>query len=216
MDYAQQQRNPARHLVGLTIVVLLHALLGWAIVNGLARKVVDVIKQPFETKIVEEHKPPPPPEAPPPPPPKVAVPPPPFIPPPEIQIAVAPPVANTISQVTNKAPPAPVAPVIAKPAPKPSSGPTRARIKAGSCASDKPPYPAASRRNEEAGSAVLRIAFDASGTPTKVDFVKSFGHNRLDESARNWVMTCKLVPPTIDGQAVAGSADLPLEFRLQD
>ena len=26
MDYAQQQRNPAKHLIGLTIVVLLHVV----------------------------------------------------------------------------------------------------------------------------------------------------------------------------------------------
>src|SRR5208337_3652749 len=100
MDYAQQQRNPAKHLIGFSLVVLLHVVVVYALVNGLARKIVDVIKKPIETKIVEEHRPPPPPEAPPPPPPKISVPPPPFIPPPEIQIAIAPPVQTTISQVT--------------------------------------------------------------------------------------------------------------------
>ena len=80
MDYAQQQRNPAKHTVGLGIVIALHVLLGWAIVSGLARKVVDVIKAPIETKIIEEVQPPPPP--PPenlPPPPKFAPPPPSFV-----------------------------------------------------------------------------------------------------------------------------------------
>jgi len=215
MDYAQQQRNPAKHLVGFTAVVLFHLVLGYALVNGLARKVVDVIKQPFETKIVEEHKPPPPPEAPPPPPPKVAVPPPPFIPPPEIQIAVAPPVTNTISQVTTKPPPAPQPVVVAKPAPKPV-GATKARIRPGTCASDIPPYPAASRRNEETGSGLLRIAIDAAGNPTKVEIIKSTGHNRLDEAAKNWINTCKLVPPTVDGQPVAATVEQAVDFRLQE
>ena len=91
MDYAQAQRNPGKHLTGIGIVVVLHVLLGWALVSGLARKVVEVIKAPIETKIIEEVKPPPPPETPPPPPPKMALPPPSFVPPPEIQIANPPP-----------------------------------------------------------------------------------------------------------------------------
>ncbi|NBO77013.1 MAG: energy transducer TonB, partial [Betaproteobacteria bacterium] len=51
MDFAQQQRNPGRHLTSIGIVVLMHLLLGYALVSGLARKVVEVIKQPIETKI---------------------------------------------------------------------------------------------------------------------------------------------------------------------
>lgn len=115
MDFARSQRNPARHLVGIGTVVLLHVLVGWALVSGLARKVVEVVKGPIEVKVIEEvvKKPPPPPEVLPPPP-KVAAPPPPFVPPPEVQIA-SPPPAPTITAVTPEAPPAPQAPVIAKP-----------------------------------------------------------------------------------------------------
>ncbi|HSW08548.1 MAG TPA: energy transducer TonB, partial [Aquabacterium sp.] len=92
MDYAQQQRNPGKHLTGFIVVVILHIILGWALLNGLARKIVEVVKGPIETKIIEEVKPPPPP--PPenlPPPPKTAPPPPSFVPPPEVQIANPPP-----------------------------------------------------------------------------------------------------------------------------
>ena len=91
MDYAQQQRNPGKHITGLMIVIVLHGLLAWALVTGLARKVIDVVKAPIETKIIEEVKPPPPP--PPdnlPPPPKSAPPPPSFVPPPEVQVAPPP------------------------------------------------------------------------------------------------------------------------------
>lgn len=71
MDYAQQQRTPGRHMVGFGIVLALHVLLGWALVNGLAQRMIEVIKAPIETKIIEEVKPPepPPPENLPPPPP---------------------------------------------------------------------------------------------------------------------------------------------------
>ena len=54
MDYAQQQRQPGKHLTGITIVIIFHVLLGWALASGLARKVVKVVKGPLETKIIEE------------------------------------------------------------------------------------------------------------------------------------------------------------------
>src|SRR5579885_645008 len=93
MDYAAQQRNPGKHVAGIGFVLLLHILLVYGLVNGLARKVVDVVKGPLETKIIKEVKPPPP-DAPPPPPPKLAPPPPPFIPPPEVNIAEPAPVKH--------------------------------------------------------------------------------------------------------------------------
>jgi protein TonB len=117
VDYAQYQRNPARHLPSVMMVVALHIALGYALVTGLARKVVEVIKQPIETKIIEEMKKPPP-DAPPPPPPKLATPPPPFIPPPEINIVAPVQMAPTITTVTTeKPPPGPPPKVEAPPAP---------------------------------------------------------------------------------------------------
>lgn len=97
MNYAEQHSKPGKHAVGLGIVILLHVLLAWALVSGLARKVVDVIRSPIETKIIEEVEPPPPP--PPenlPPPPQFAPPPPSYVPPPEIVVQNPPP-APTIT-----------------------------------------------------------------------------------------------------------------------
>jgi protein TonB len=122
MNFAQQQADPRRRIVGFGAVLLFHALLIYALVTGLAKKVVDVVRAPIETKVIEEiKKPPPPPEVVVPPPPKLEAPPPPFIPPPEIQIANPPP-APTITATTPTPPPAPVViaptpPVAAAPAP---------------------------------------------------------------------------------------------------
>jgi protein TonB len=115
MDFSQPQQS-SRRLMGFGFVVLLHVLIAYALVTGLARKVVEVVKGPIEVKVIEEiiKKPPPPPEVLPPPP-KVAAPPPPFIPPPEINITPPPTLAPTITAVTPEAPPGPQAPVIAKP-----------------------------------------------------------------------------------------------------
>src|SRR6266705_324795 len=87
MSYAVQ-KDSSRRLAGLAVVVTLHAALIYALVYGLARKIVEVVRQPLETKIIEEVKAPPPDRPPPPPPPKLTTPPPPYIPPPEVQVHV--------------------------------------------------------------------------------------------------------------------------------
>ena len=49
MNYAEQQRDPTKHMVGLGVVIVFHIILGWALLNGLARKVVEVVMGPIET-----------------------------------------------------------------------------------------------------------------------------------------------------------------------
>ena len=127
MNFSQRQADPRRHLVGIAFVILFHAFIVWALVSGLAKKVVDVVRAPIETKVIEEiKKPPPPPEVVVPPPPKMEAPPPPFIPPPEVQIATPPPPAPTITATTPTPPPAPTVitpvapPVTAPPPPAPA------------------------------------------------------------------------------------------------
>jgi periplasmic protein TonB len=124
MNFSQQEQTLGKRFGGLTFVVLLHVLVLYAMVSGLAKRVVDVVRAPIETKVIEEVKaPPPPPDVVVPPPPKLDAPPPPFIPPPEVQIAAPPPVQATITATTPTPPPAvveiaPVAPpVVAAPAP---------------------------------------------------------------------------------------------------
>ena len=38
MDYARQQRDPTRHVIGIAFVVLVHVLVIWALISGLGRK----------------------------------------------------------------------------------------------------------------------------------------------------------------------------------
>ncbi len=127
MNFSERQADPRRHLVGLTVVILVHAFIIYALVTGLAKKVVDVVRAPIETKVIEEiKKPPPPPEIVLPPPPKLEAPPPPYIPPPEVQIATPPPPQPTISVAPSPTPPAPVdirpqAPAPTAPAPAPAA-----------------------------------------------------------------------------------------------
>ena len=128
MNYSKRQADPRRHFAGISFVFLLHAFIVYALVTGLAKKVVDVVRAPIDTKVVEEVKKlPPPPEIVVPPPPRLEAPPPPYIPPPEVQIATPPPVQATISATTPTPPPqqtiVPTPPVAA---PAPRAGPPNA------------------------------------------------------------------------------------------
>ena len=168
MDYAQYQRNPARHLPSVVTVVILHLALGYALVTGLARKVVEVIKQPIETKIIEELKKPPP-DTPPPPPPKLAAPPPPFIPPPEINIQAPVQMAPTITTVTTTKPP-PGPPPVAQPVapPKPA---IRKEYKASFRV--EPTYPRQAISQGLQGKVIAWVKVEPSGAVTDVQIRES-------------------------------------------
>ena len=212
LDYAQQQRNPGRHVTGITVVVLLHLLLGWALVSGLARKVIEVVKAPIETKIIEEVKPPPPP--PPenlPPPPKTAPPPPSFVPPPEVDIKPPPTPAPTITTTQVVPPPAPPvtiapppAPVVVAAPPAPPAAPARVAPKLNFNACDKPEYPRAARSAEAQGLVVVTYSMDITGVISDAKVEKSSGatreHRLLDRATLDAVLACKGTPGTVDGK----------------
>lgn len=110
-------------VAGFAVVALVHVVVGYALLSGLAHKVVETVRAPFEARLIEEIKEPPPP------PPKPVVvpqqivkkvaPPPPFVPPPEVAVAPPPP-APTIAAVTPEPPPAPIE---VQPTPEPPPAP---------------------------------------------------------------------------------------------
>jgi len=183
MDYSQRHADPKRHLVGITVVILFHLLVVWALVSGLAKKVVDVVRAPIETKVIEEiKKPPPPPEVVVPPPPKLEAPPPPFIPPPEIQIATPPPPQPTITATTPTPPPAPVviAPAPPPAAPAPPAPPAPAVASAGVVCSNyatkmgEVAFPReAQRQGIERGEATIQFTLTASGEVKDIKAIHS-------------------------------------------
>lgn len=130
MAFSYQQHEPSsRRFMGIGVAAVAHLIIGWALVSGLAGKVVEAIKKPLETRIIQEVQLPPPPPPPPPkqiksppPAPKVVAPPPlPFVPPPEVtpqavaptaitMIASTPPPVEYKIEALPPAPPAPAAP----------------------------------------------------------------------------------------------------------
>jgi protein TonB len=228
VDFAQQQRNPGRHVVGIGIVLGLHVLLGWALVSGLAQRMVEVIKSPLETKIIEETKPPPPP--PPenlPPPPKFAPPPPSFVPPPEVNVNPPPTPAPTITTTQVVPPPAPVtvapppSPVPAPPAPPvaPRVAARPAIANAAACAPKNEDYPAAAVRAEATGTTKIRFNVGADGRLAGAEIVRSAGpsreHKMLDRLALSKLSECKFTPGNDEtGKPVGASFDVDYVWKL--
>jgi periplasmic protein TonB len=182
MSYAVQ-RDSSRRLTGLVAVVVFHVLLVYALVHGLARKIVEVVRQPLETKIIEEIKAPPPDKPPPPPPPKLTTPPPPYIPPPEVLVQV-PTLGPTITSVTSVKPP--------------EEYRTPAVVDATTC--EKPSYPPGARRANETGTVRLTFLIDVDGKVLDSKVQRSSGSRRLDEAARAGLSLCKFKPATLNGR----------------
>jgi len=205
MDFSEHQQEPGKKFLGLGLVVIFHIVLGYALLNGLGKKIIDVVQKPLETKIVEEVKPPPPPpETPPPPPPKLAAPPPPFIPPPEV--AVQPQQQQLAITSTQVKPDSNVLPkTIAPPveAPKQNTAPvTVPAVINFDTAGCKPEWPRASIRNEETGTVGLSVLIGADGSVADVRIDKSSGFRNLDNAVKSQLMSgsCKNKPGTVDGK----------------
>lgn len=208
--------DSGRRLTGIVIVGALHIFLIYALVTGLARKAVELVIPPLETKIIEEVKPPPPDKPPPPPPPKLAAPPPPFIPPPEVRIDTPPPVAQTITAVSTVKPTV-EAPVPAPPQPAPAAAPrpparTAAVVDARAC--EKPEYPSASLRAQETGIVVLSFLIGVDGTVLDSKVERSSGFRRLDEAARKGLGLCRFKPATVDGKPEQAWARIEYEWKI--
>ena len=177
MDFARQQRDPARHLIGITFVVLIHAIVIYALVTGLARKAIEVIKKPLNATIIEEIKAPPPP--PPPPPPKRLVEPPkavqqPYVPPPDVPV----PTQTTEPVISAVAPTPPTEPVVIAPPAPPvvEAPPPKPAVRRGITPIFRvePVYPReAIKDNIAGGKVVARLQVDEKGLVTSVTIVEA-------------------------------------------
>lgn len=207
MDFARQQRDPTRHLVGIGAVVLVHALVIYALMTGLGQKAIQIIKKPLTANIVEEIKAPPPP--PPPPPKRVEIPkiPPPdipYVPPPDIPA----PAITTDPVITAVAPtPPPAPPVIAPPPPPAAPKIVRNPTILNSCA---PSMPGEAIRKNIEGEVTAHLFVDEKGSVTEVKIVKAEPPRIFDRAVTNALSQCKF-PPSSEKWI----AEVPLSFKLQ-
>ncbi|HDR9497332.1 energy transducer TonB [Burkholderia cepacia] len=173
--FGNKQTHPVRRFGGIAIAIALHLVLIWALVNGLATRVVQIVQQPIEARIIAPVKPPPPP--PPPKPvekvvskPRVTAPPPPFVPPPEVHVQAPPQPTITHqdapvqSAPVHEAPPAPAPVPVAKPVNReigvvcPNSDEVRSSIV----------YPAEAQDNNITGDVTVEFTVDPDGRVTNL------------------------------------------------
>lgn len=76
-----------------------------------------------------------------------------------------------------------------------------------------PRYPSAALRRGDAGDVVVRVDVDAAGKPGGVTLVQRSGSRDLDRAAMEAVRQWRFHPAQRNGQPIAGSVDIPFEFK---
>ena len=198
MAYADQQMS-GNKVTALIIVAILHVLVGYALVTGLAYEAYKKVKDVTAAVNIKEEKPP---EEPPPPPPKQDTPPPPIVaPPPPISFNAPAPQIETVTTPPPVAlPPAPVAVPAPPPPPAPRFQPTAARPKGnpGNWATTND-YPSRALREEREGTAGFRLTIGPDGKVVDCTVTRSSGSSDLDEAACSNIRRRARFDPAKDG-----------------
>ncbi len=190
-------------MIGLGSVILIHIVLVWALVTGLAQNVVKAVINKVEAVNIKEKVKLP--DEPPPPPPKdIDIPP--YVPPPEVSIqSEAVPTITTQTTIPQPEPPkyiAPPAPPQAAP-PAAPKGPTSAvAFDARTLAVSEDDYPPSSLRAEEEGVTKVKVTVGANGRVTACVVSEPSGHDKLDERSCKLTSRWRAKPALQDGVPV--------------
>lgn len=208
MAYADQSMSGNR-VIALIIVALVHIVVGYTLVTGLAYSAVKQVLERVTTVDIEEPEPEPE-ETPPPPPEPDTAPPPPVAPPAPIAIATSPPQIVTQPRIPPPAPPVLRVPPPAPPAPPP---PPRVQPKdpeprgnPGNWATPND-YPRRALREEREGTTRFRVTVNTEGRVSDCQVTGSSGHADLDEATcQNITRRARFKPATDgEGQPTTGS-----------
>ncbi|MFM6951287.1 MAG: energy transducer TonB [Novosphingobium sp.] len=204
MAYADQEMSGNR-IASFVVVALLHVLVGYALVTGLAYEAVQQVVKKVTTVDIKKDEPK---KEPPPPPKKAATPPPIVAPPPKINVNVTPPPVQT---VVTPPPAAPVVPIIAPPAPVPAAPRVQPRqpTPKGNPANwaTTNDYPTRALREEREGTTSFRVTVGPDGRVTGCSVTSSSGSPDLDDATcQNVTRRARFNPATDgEGQPTSGS-----------
>ncbi|MGS0894122.1 energy transducer TonB [Burkholderia stagnalis] len=206
--FGQTRARPARRFGGIAAVLLLHAVLIHALLNGLSSRVVEITRHPVDVRIIAPVRPPPPPKpvmkiAPP----KAATPPRMFVPPPEVRVQA--PAQSTLTHTALPAVSAPTEAPLPAPAPVkapshevgvvcPNSDEVRASLR----------YPREALENNITGNVLVEFRVDADGHVSDEHVARS-ADPILDRAA---LATVKRFSCISQGQAVR--VQVPFAFNL--
>jgi protein TonB len=211
MAYADQPMSRGK-LTSIIIVVVLHALLGYAFITGLAYNVIKSVPTVLETFDVDEPKPPE--EKPPPPPPEKELPPPPQAPPPVVAVQSVAPAPQIVTQPNIPTPPAPVITPPAPAAPQVAQ-PFKLRGDRRSLITNDD-YPPVAQRAGEEGATGAAWDVTADGRVENCRVTSSSGSSTLDAT------TCQLITrrfrykPAVDanGQPMRASDSQRIVWKI--
>lgn len=198
MAYADQEMS-GNKVTAFVIVALIHVVVGYALVTGLAYEGLRQVVKKVTTVDIKKDEPKK--EEPPPPPKQQQAPPPIVAPPPKINVSVAPPPVTT---VVTPPPVAPVVPVLAPPAPvappPPRVQPKSAQPKGnpGNWATTND-YPTRALREEREGTTSFRVTVGPDGRVTSCDITGSSGSDDLDAATCSNVTRRARFNPATDG-----------------
>ena len=217
MSYAQRKEISGNRTVAIVIVALVHALLGYAIVTGLAYNVIKKAAEDLKTFDVEE--PPPPPEEPPPPPDMPDVPPPPMTPPPMIR----PPMQQQTIQTFETPNIPPVAPPIRVAPPAPPLPPPVRTVPPQSASGNlqglitPDDYPSQAISNEEQGTVTVSLSIGTNGRVTGCRPTSSSGSRTLDSATCRILTSRARFTPARDNQGnpASGTFSQRITWRLE-
>lgn len=217
MAYADREQSGNR-TVAFVVVALIHLVIGYALVTGLAYEGVKQIMKKVTTVDIKKEEPK---KEPPPPPKKAAAPPPIVAPPVKINVNVTPP---PITTVTTPPPVAPVVPIIAPPAPVVAPPPPPPRFQPKSATPKGNPsswanandYPSGPLRREEEGVTRFRVTVGADGRVSSCDVTGSSGSSELDSTTCSLITRRGRFNPATDGEGspVAGAWSSSVRWQI--
>jgi protein TonB len=219
MAYANRKQMSSNRTASIIVVALLHVVLGYALVTGLAYNVIKNAASDLKTFDVTE--PPPPPEEKPPPPEKQPnTPPPPQVvaPPPLVRTNIVMPQIQTVSV----APPPVITPTarVAPPAPPAPPAPVKresARAKGSLVGLFSPDdYPTSALSANEQGTTAVRLTIGTDGRVSGCEVTSGSGSSALDSATCNILRRRARFSPAMDsnGQPTSDSYSQRITWRV--
>jgi protein TonB len=202
--YAHNSNYLSRRGIAFLGIVVIHAFLIWAFIEGFAITGVRYVQTILQTNIIQTEKPK---DLPPPPPPvDLKERPPVQVIAPDINISVPVDTPPPIQQVTTeRVAPAPVAPR----APVPGTN-----MKVTYAPDVKDFYPDSSKRNNEAGRALVKVCVSSAGKLENAEVSTTSGFPLLDDAAIRYAKAMRFKPATSEGKPVEQCLNLPVKFEL--
>jgi protein TonB len=220
MSYAERKQMSSNRTAALVVVGLIHLILGYVLVTGLALNVMKEAVEDLKTFDVEEE-PPPPEEEPPPPENQPQTPPPP-------QVAAPPPLVRTPMQVptiqaTPNPPPFVPTPVYRPAPPAPPAPPPVRRVEPQSVSGNlqglfrESDYPSSALDNEEQGTVSVSLNIGPNGRVSNCSVTGSSGSRTLDSATCRVLTSRAKFTPARDssGNPTSGTFRQRITWRLE-